>query len=66
MGLVARTLPPETLAPLLSEYGDIGTQPCPEGQIWIGVLNIEGTILDINGCIDTELATSYAQTFGLI
>jgi len=66
MSAVARALPAETLSTLLSDYGDIGTQPCPEGEIWIGTLNFgAGAVLDINDCIDRELATSYAQSFGL-
>lgn len=66
MGLVARALPPETLSGLLGDYGDIGTKQCPEGEIWIGVLNVGGKTLEINACIELELATSYAQSFGLI
>ncbi len=66
MGLVARALPPETLSGILGDYGDIGTQQCPAGEIWIGVLNIGGRTLEINACIPLEMATNYAQSFGLI
>lgn len=64
--LMVKVLPREDLAAMLSDYGDIGTQPCPEGQIWIGTITDNGTQLKINGCIDIELATQYAQSFGLL
>jgi hypothetical protein len=63
--LVAKVLPPEDLGALLSQYGDIGTRPCPDGQIWIGTLNFDDSTLSLNSCIDIDLATSYAQSYGL-
>ncbi|MBN1346550.1 MAG: hypothetical protein JXQ73_27925 [Phycisphaerae bacterium] len=66
ISVVARALPPEMLSDILGDYGDIGTQTCPVGEIWIGTLNVGDTKLEINACIDTQLATSYAQSFGLI
>ena len=64
--LLVQSLPPETVGSLLSQYGEIGTHPCPSGQIWIGMLNISGEILTLNSCVSTALATSYAQSIGAL
>ncbi len=64
--LLVQSLPAETVGSLLSQYGEIGTYPCPSGQIWIGMLNINGEIITLNSCVSTALATSYAQSLGAL
>ncbi len=64
--VVARVVPPEQLSSLLSEYGEIGTQACPEGEIYIGTLNIGANTLTLDSCIDIDLATKYAESFGVL
>lgn len=64
--LVVKVVPQEELAAVLSEYGDIGTQPCPVGEIWVGTINVGANTLSINSCIDMDLAIQYAESFGVL
>ncbi len=34
-------------------------QDCPEGQVWVGTVEVNGQTMAINGCIDESLARQY-------
>jgi hypothetical protein len=63
-GLLVTALPASELSALLGQYGEVGTQECPQGQIWIGTLNLGGSNVTIDACVPAELASQYAQSIG--
>ncbi len=64
--LLLDVVPMSMLSGLLSQYGEIGTQDCPDGEVWIGTLNLGGTSMTLNACVPTELATQYARNAGVL
>ncbi len=64
--LILQNAPDEALTQALSQFGDIGTRPCPEGQIWVGTVGTGGRSITLNRCVDKETAGNAAEAFGLL